>query len=306
MNKLLILFIITISLSIQAIAQTVTDYDGNVYNTVTIGTQVWMKENLRVTHYRDGTPVPNVQNDSLWPTLTYGARCYYNNDSASYASVYGAMYNWYTINYTDSIAPPGWRVPGKEDWNILANFLGGTDEAGGKLKEAGFTHWNTPNTGATNQSEFTALPGGIRIYSFSSMGYDGYFWTATSAHFAWEWYWAAQMDYRSTQCILNVAPDIYSGLYIRCIKDTVLSTNEIIIQPKIEINPNPATDKLYIKLPENVSVKMQIYNTLGILMLQEELPDGISIIDISFLPKGLYLINFSATLWSETKKLVKQ
>jgi uncharacterized protein (TIGR02145 family) len=139
---------------------TVNDKDGNVYNTVTIGTQVWMKENLKTMKYNDGTSIPNVTVDATWAALTTPAYCWYNNNAA-YKPTYGALYNWYTVN-TGKLCPAGWHVPTEAEWTTLTDYLGGASVAGGKLKESGTAHWSSPNTGATNESGFTALPGGWR------------------------------------------------------------------------------------------------------------------------------------------------
>ena len=138
----------------------VTDIDGNVYQTVTIGTQVWMVENLKTTRYIDGTAIPLDTNSSTWGGLTTPGYCWYN-DSAIYGNTYGALYNWYAVN-TGKLAPAGWHVPTDSEWTVLTTYLGGETVAGGKLKDTGTTYWQSPNTGATNASGFLALPGGFR------------------------------------------------------------------------------------------------------------------------------------------------
>ncbi len=200
---------------------TVTDYDGNVYNTITIGTQVWMKENLKVTHYRDGSPISKVTDGATWATLatsSTGAYCWYNNDSVTNGQVYGALYNWYAVNDSRKIAPAGWHVPTDAEWTTLETYLGGVSVAGGKLKETGTTHWASPNTGATNESGFTALPGGYRYSSgtFAVLTMNGLWWTATEgnlydAKYHWLFY-----DYSLvTLATLNKK----AGLSVRLIKD---------------------------------------------------------------------------------------
>ncbi len=158
-------------------AGTVTDIDGNSYQTVKIGTQWWMVENLRVTHYRNGDPIPNIPGADDWMTLQSGALCYYDNDQDT-SAVYGALYNWYALIDNRSIAPRGWHVPTEEEWNTLVNLLGDETNAGGSLKESGTVHWQSPNTGASNESGFTGLPGGIRDFDsgFFHIGKMGYFW----------------------------------------------------------------------------------------------------------------------------------
>ncbi|MBI5010148.1 MAG: fibrobacter succinogenes major paralogous domain-containing protein, partial [Bacteroidia bacterium] len=137
----------------------VSDIDGNVYQTVTIGTQVWMKENLKTTKLNDGIALPNVIDNAAWAALTTTGYCWYNNDATTYKSTYGALYNWYAVN-TGKLCPIGWHVPSDDEWTLLTTFRGGYSVAGGKLKETGTLHWTSPNTGATNETGFTALPGG--------------------------------------------------------------------------------------------------------------------------------------------------
>jgi uncharacterized protein (TIGR02145 family) len=139
---------------------TVTDKDGNTYNTVTIGTQTWMAANLKVTQYNDGTSIPNVTDATTWSNLTTGAQCDYNNTPAN-TTIYGKLYNWYSVN-SGMLCPTGWHVPSDADWATLSTTLGGDAVSGGILKEIGTTHWISPNTGATDTRGFTALPGGGR------------------------------------------------------------------------------------------------------------------------------------------------
>jgi uncharacterized protein (TIGR02145 family) len=195
----------------------ISDIDGNTYKTIKIGTQVWMAENLKTTKYSDNTPIPLESNRTIWANLTTPAYCYFNNDSATYAPTYGALYNWYAVN-TGNLCPSGWHVPSAEEWMTLITYLGGTDIAGGKLKQRGYTHWNAPNTGATNETGFAALPAGIRAYSgsFGYMGEMGYWWTAThssSIH-------AVQrgMSYDHSRVLISSYPK-NSGYSIRCLRD---------------------------------------------------------------------------------------
>ena len=159
---------------------TVTDIDGNLYYTIIIGDQEWMMENLRVTRYRNGATIPNVTDNTEWSALTTGAYRHYDNNSSN-GDTYGVLYNWYSISHNTTIAPEGWHVPTNDEWQVLIDYLGGDAIAGGKMKETGTTHWVAPNTGATNESGFTALPGGYcgPYGDFSSMGWGGYFWSAT-------------------------------------------------------------------------------------------------------------------------------
>ena len=124
--------------------------------------QTWMLKNLDVDRYRNGDPIPKVTDPSIWTSLTTGAYCYYNNDSATYAATYGKLYNWYAVHDPRGLAPEGWHIPSDAEWATLETCLGGSSVAGGKMKETGTTHWTAPNTDATNSSGFAGLPGGFR------------------------------------------------------------------------------------------------------------------------------------------------
>lgn len=161
-------------------AQNVKDIDGNVYKTVTIGKQVWMAENLKTTRLNDGTTISLVTDDQAWGALTTPAFCWYNKDATGNKNIYRALYNWYTVN-TNKLCPQGWHVSTDAEWTTLTTGLGGESVAGGKLRETGIAHWEKPNTGATNESGFTTLPGGYRNNhgAFANIGFFGFWWTAT-------------------------------------------------------------------------------------------------------------------------------
>jgi uncharacterized protein (TIGR02145 family) len=140
----------------------ITDKDDNTYTAVTIGTQVWIIENLKTTKYNDGTTIPNITDNEVWANLTTPGYCWYDNDASTFKAIYGALYNWYAVN-TGKLCPLGWHIPTRDDYTTLMLFLDtdGTwdnNDAGGKLKETGTIHWLSPNIGATNESGFTALP----------------------------------------------------------------------------------------------------------------------------------------------------
>lgn len=196
---------------------TVTDIDGNVYNTVAIGTQVWMLQNLKTTRYNDGTLIPLVTDPNLWINSTSAGYCWYNNDSLTYKDVYGALYNWYAVN-TGKLAPTGWHVPTQAEWTTLANYLGGIDLAGGKLKEEGTTHWNDPNTGASNETGFLALPGGYRSSlngTYVNNGNWGCWWTSTGSIDSFE-----RVMLENTTAALDIqTSNGLLGFSIRCVKN---------------------------------------------------------------------------------------
>lgn len=156
---------------------TIKDMDNNNYNTVKIGNQIWMLENLKTTKYSNGNTIANISDSTLWGTQTLGAFCWYKNDKDKYKGTYGALYNWYAVK-TGKLCPSGWHVPTDAEWLTLGDYLGGEEVSGGKLKEVGTIHWRNPNNGATNESGFTALPGGIRYEEgqFLEVGWYAYWW----------------------------------------------------------------------------------------------------------------------------------
>ena len=195
----------------------ITDIDGNTYKTVTIGTQTWMAENLKVTKYNDGIAIPNVTDNTAWRELTTGALCDYDNIPSN-SETYGKLYNWHAVN-TGKLCPTGWHVPSDAEWTELTDYLGGTSVAGGKLKETGFTHWASPNTGATNETGFTALPGGGRLdngVTFSLIGFYGYWWSATELGATYAW---GRSMYYGDSNVYSYDVDKGVGFSVRCVRD---------------------------------------------------------------------------------------
>ncbi|MCK5149268.1 Ig-like domain-containing protein [bacterium] len=209
---------------------TVTDIDGNVYRTVKIGNQWWMAENLKVTHYRNGHEIPTVTDDTNWLNLRISACCAYNNDER-YVTTYGRLYNWYAVDDSRNIAPEGWHVPTDEDWKELEIHLGMSQSdadslkwrgtiVGGKLKEMGITHWHTPNEGATNESGFSALPGGYRLGysgSFHDLGGRAIFWTSTEH--SNNYTWRRCLEYDNSGIYRGYNGYKRSGYSVRLIRD---------------------------------------------------------------------------------------
>jgi len=224
---------------------TVTDVDGNVYKTVRIGTQWWMAENLRVTHYRngdgiqmatmDGEPrtgenptatyypfgdaIPLVTDDAAWSALTTGAYCIYDNNESN-AEIYGNLYNWYAVADSRSIAPVGWHVPIDAELQTLIDIVGGEAVAGGLLKEAGTAHWISPNTG-TDEFGFAALPGGYRLINgtYRGLGTNALFWSCTedpSGFMPFAWY---RSLFNSSSNILRLSDSRKIGMSVRCVRD---------------------------------------------------------------------------------------
>ena len=199
----------------------ITDADGNSYKTVTIGTQTWMAENLKVSKYSDGTTIPNITDNTQWQNNTTGAWSHYNNDVANNAK-YGKLYNWYavspTTNGNKNVCPTGWHVPTDAEWSVLTNYLGGEGVAGGKMKEVGTTSWKSSNIEVTNESLFTALPGGYRTYGggFVYFGNVGRWWSSSDDGMVYAWY--RVLDGESVDARRGDTNKDY-GLSVRCLKD---------------------------------------------------------------------------------------
>ena len=210
-----------------------TDGDGNSYPVVHIvtakggsgipdpenakGDQIWMAANLKTTKYNDGTDIPLVTDNTEWTSRIDPAYCWYNNDETANKDVYGALYNWYTVN-TGKLCPDGWHVPTITEWKALTGPTGYSNTFADKLREVGSAHWLTPNDGATNETGFTALPGGYRNeYTglFGTMGYDTYWWSTTVASDISSW----DIEFTTNAYVQSYNYQNEYGLSVRCIKD---------------------------------------------------------------------------------------
>jgi uncharacterized protein (TIGR02145 family) len=204
----------------------VSDIDNNRYRMVKIGNQWWIGSNLKVVHYRNGDAIPNVTDGTEWSHLETAAYCDYDNNPMI-ARTYGRLYNWFAVTDGRNIAPEGWHVATDEEWQILADYLGGNSVAGGKLREAGTTHWYSPNEGATNESGFSALPSGNRIHgpggigaheegAFGMLGYGTDFWTSTE--YLGGLSFQRSLFYRNTE-IERGRYSFTDGFSVRCVRD---------------------------------------------------------------------------------------
>ena len=200
------------------LAEKIKDYDGNLYDVVEIGAQVWMTENLKTTHYRNGNAIPIVEDITAWSNLTKGAYCNHENDE-NIASTYGCLYNNYAVVDKRKLCPAGWHVPTNAEWIALSEYLGGEQVAGAKLMEIGTAHWNSPNSLATNETGFTALPGGARtnVGGFSPIGNNGLWWSSTETSSSTAW--ARELLYHNKTYILKASFDKAYGFSVRCIRD---------------------------------------------------------------------------------------
>ncbi len=193
-----------------------TDQDGNTYKTIIIGTQTWMAENLKTTKFRDGSAITLLTSFTDWLGSASGAYCwYYNRIEAK--PIYGAIYNWYAVS-SGKLCPSGWHIPTDTEWMTLTAFLGGIIVAGGKMKETGTSHWNSPNTDATNSSGFTGLPGGPLFSdgTFGEIGLLTIWWSSTENNSTTVWTYTLFNDKGN---IFRSGDNKKDGCSVRCIKD---------------------------------------------------------------------------------------
>lgn len=247
-----------------------SDFDGNYYQTVTIGSQTWFASNLATTHFIDGSNITYITDAGIWTETTNPAFCWYNNNYTDYKSTYGALYNWYTVdsesNGGKNVCPSGWHVPSYADWLKLFDFLGGTNVAGGKLKgtgtiEGGDGLWYAPNEGATNETGFTALPGGFRwdiTYNgvFGYLGVFGVWWSTTEYEVSSNDVFSPTLGYMISNVSNNVSYK-EMGLSVRCLMNsadfTVINTNDegpgSLRQAILNANSSPETDIIVFDIP---------------------------------------------------------
>lgn len=194
-----------------------TDIDGFIYEIVTIGNQKWMKQNLKTTRYRDGSVIPLISNSSNWTSASSGAYCSFGNNNANIIN-YGALYNWFAVIDPKGLCPTGWHVPTNDELSTLVNYLGGVEVAGGKMKETGTIHWNFPNSGADNTSNFTALGTGYRDRTsvYSEVNRVGYLWSSTEYS---PTHGIGRKLYYDSPIISFSGNYKQSGFSVRCIKD---------------------------------------------------------------------------------------
>jgi uncharacterized protein (TIGR02145 family)/uncharacterized repeat protein (TIGR02543 family) len=213
-----------VTLYAQYSAYDVMDNDGNKYGTVTIGGKTWMNKNLKTTKYNNGDPIPFVEDEGAWKSLTIGAYCWPMNDTAN--KEYGALYNWIAVN-TGNIAPAGWHVATAYDWYDLVDSLG-CDSFACKIKETGETHWLSPNECATNSTYFYALGNGLRgrLALGEDAGFQGFkeyatWWTSTeyfvpNSNFGYLFFITNSL---TENCSKNDFTDATVGYGVRCVKD---------------------------------------------------------------------------------------
>ncbi len=322
MKKFILLFSAIAMMTLQNQAQTVTDKDGNVYNTVTIGTQVWFKENLKVTQYNDGTAIPLVTDTHTWEYHTTPGYCWYNNDATTNKNTCGGLYNWYAVN-TGKLCPTGWHVPSDEEWTTMENYLiangynyDGTTTGNRYAKAmASATGWTTSTSkGAVgnadyptyrNKSGFTAVPSGYRgnYALFIEIGYKSYLWSSTE--YSPTIVWTRSIDFNNSGVFHYTNPKYY-GYSVRCISGEANQINDIKNKFEIKIFPNPTNEKITIDGVALQNSNLSIYNIVGELILQKQLSNSKNEIDISNIPKGIYIIKIESAQGVILQKLIKE
>ncbi|MEI8032806.1 MAG: fibrobacter succinogenes major paralogous domain-containing protein [Chlorobiaceae bacterium] len=221
------------------------DIDGQSYQSVVIGRQVWMKENLNVSRYRNGDRIRYAKTNKEWldaGAKGEGAWCYYGNDPAN-AKKYGKMYNYFAVKDPRGLAPSGWHVPTAEEWQSIVKNLGGESVAGGKMKSTEPGAWKYPNHDATNSSNFNAQPGGFRgmtdlEYKFA--GENAYFWS--SSEFSATQAWCALLHFEHPSVIFT-AEEKFEGSSVRCVRDTDMLGKTLKKQSIVRTTPFQKTSR---------------------------------------------------------------
>lgn len=320
MKKLIIFFAVLAFFSIKNQAQTVvTDTDGNVYDTVHIGTQVWLQQNLATTRYNDGTQIPLVT-DNSWYNLTTPAYCWFYNDSTTYKSESGALYNWYTVN-TGKLCPVGWHVPTDFEWYTLVKYIDPnaaasecyceqSDTAGYALKAPGDVVWcnGNPLNDANNSSRFTAVGGGYRSYNcdcFAGHPAGAYFWTS-SPHGTYGNDYTYYLSCGSNAVWDNIDfPTV--GYSVRCVQDiTTGGINEVKNNNWLVFYPNPSKDFITVENIEHTDAVIEISGMDGQFITSLTLKADKTNIDVTALTNGIYVVEMRTKTGVAVKKFVKE
>jgi len=314
---------------------TVTDIDGNVYSTQIYGTMEWMTENLKTTHFANGTAIKYINDsDNIWAQDTvayFPAYCDYNNLPVN-GIIYGHMYNWYAIINKNNVCPDGWHVPDTTEWvaltkEILGNeWKWGTQEfkwtgvvnAGSKMKSDNY--WEDSDTPGSNESGFNVLPGGIRRVicggeeGFHEQTKEAYFWTPLYMHqdsTVGNGRQHVQFMYNSDEMIFSGGRFAHAKS-VRCMRYVDPSATEeptsiTETAENIAIFPNPTSQSITIALPKApAGSHAQVYNSMGVMVLSAQLSGNQTTIDISALPKGAYLCKIYAGSGIAAKRILKQ
>jgi uncharacterized protein (TIGR02145 family) len=271
---------------------TVSDIDGNSYPVVQVGSQCWMAENLKVNHYRDSSAIPDSLSQSQWSSTTQGA-------IGATSLVYGNYYNFYTVIDPGGLCPSGWHVPSDSEFVICINALGGGLVAGGAMKESGTIHWNSPNSGASNSSGLTALPGGYVTntnLALTNVNMLCNWWSSTATQFAGGIpTQAAYIQLSNSNAFATYAfAGTRYGYSVRCISDNpATGINENRLNKPFYLSPNPCRDKLTINSAINTSATLKLYDSTGKLVYQSVLENHTSTLNIpAEISNGTYIVSF--------------
>lgn len=306
---------------------TVSDIEGNVYKTVTLGSQKWMTENLKTTKYNDGSSIPLVADNTEWQNLENSnpdkeGFCFYENNIANYGGYYS-----YQVVKTNKLCPTGWHVPLNKDWQDFKTFLSDNNyswstESYNKKQTAkslaSTSGWKSTDEysfrdgyvgtdqASNNKTGFTAVPAGHRKGdgSFSLIGEEARFACFLNYNDITNIY--AALNYNSSELRATFQGSSGTGINVRCIEGSVTAINNINSIKGIRIFPNPVTDKLVINLADKQGLRIKVYNVVGDCVLQSDLTNGINSLDFSKLKKGIYLIHLTGADKTYQQKLIKE
>jgi len=286
--------------------QTVTDIDGNIYHSKAIGPQVWLKENLRTTHFNDGTLIPTTSGVAAVDSSAI-FQWFYNNDTNN-INRYGRLYTWFSLIGTRNVCPLGWHVPSDSEWLALGTYLGGDSIAGDALKDTGTSYWAVTDSNVTNAAGFSGRGGGFRGNppSFLQQGHLGMYWSVTpwgSSAFQRAYCYKLQDNLHNLEQTVSVAN---CGLSVRCLQGSPTSSNDIHKSADIVVYPNPVTDILHISNPENNKLQLEIKDATGKSVYSSHLIKSQSEIDLSMLSKGVYIISLEGKDARYEQKLIKE
>lgn len=295
---IILIFLILVLCFYKSYGQTVTDIDGNLYNTVVIGNQEWLKENLKTTKLNNGVAIPLVTDNTEWVNLKTAGYCWYGNLSTN-GAIYGALYNWYAVN-TNNLCPSGWHIPTDAEWQTLIDHLGGSSVAGNKLKEAGTSHW-VMNPNATNESGFTGLPGGQRgAYGvFDLLKGSGGFWSSTEVNANSAGIWTLSLYGGLVQYFSEGKA---AGKSCRCIKDTPNGIDDLQkYEHSLILYPNPSKGRVKLEYAESKEVYLQVVDVFGKVIIEKQFKHST---EIELSTNGLYVIMLTDGNYIKTKKLL--
>lgn len=262
----------------------VTDIDGNTYPVVQIGDRCWMAKNLTTTRYANGDSIPNVL--YAWYAQTAGAWCAYDN-LATNDTVFGKLYNWFTVVDPRGLCPAGWHIPTNQELGTVIGLFGGASLAGGPMKAVSDL-WAEPNAGASNTSGFSGLPGGVRSDggSFINLGTDGFFWTSSEQQSITAWTLHLHHDWGGLD---NGAVMKEAGLSCRCVYDQLVGIDEEHVYPTLNVFPNPTADAVQVER-SGEGCTYTLHDAMGQVVLTGRLVSGLNSLDLTALPPGAYLL----------------